>query len=466
MFYFEYENIRKKYSDILHEELSDTLRSVKNPNELLKKLNELDSQPERLLNRLRSWMSFINLKFPISHSYYTKLIYIVIDAVTSNDIFVQQTPFEFETSKLFFEQFWSLTCKTPLERVNPKSLFSLALIYGKYPGMVRCKFSDAVQCYYKLSYNSSHEYKDPAIQFFITMFERYPSPPIFLYNFSNLSSDEIDCLIFITYGQNIRNFDKRPYPISRKESFLINQFSLDIDFENQTLKKTIVCAKLKNDITCSDLLLENFISVCKDFSVSIDAFYTNIEFWKSALHFIGKYVDFQDTNELFTFVDYFMYMNNKLDGKYNLKGRTFKSVKREIDYWHTNTTLDDLDIDMETIWAVKGIETTYYNDNTIRIREINTVKNLLKESKEMKHCVFSYLNFCISGYSSIWQMQKKVENKYKSIVTIEVCDKYIIQATGYCNRPLESEEQNILSLWANDVGFTINHKKSGLILNN
>lgn len=411
----------------------------------LEESNDLDVG---LLNRFISWISFVDVNISKYYiPYHSQIIPQIIDLALNNDLFVEQTTTEFKASKYFLKQFWRLTSQRDLCRISPKSLLSLALIYGKYSGMVCCRFKDAVDCLYDVKLS------DNAVEFFTKMFIKYPAPPIFLYNFNNLTVSEIDCLMFMASGKNIRHFDKLPLPISRKESFLINQFSIKIDLKDQVLKKIIVYAKLQIGLTNSNLFFQNFITACNSSSMAIDDFIVNINFWKSVLKFFDVNVHLIEFQQFFLFMDYFIYLAQYSPDTYNLKGRTYKSVVRDLNDWHYRNDFSEMEVDMNTEWLSKGVEAKYYNNNTIRIREITSANELLEESNAMNHCVFSYLDKCTSGSSSIWQMQKKKNEGYRSIVTFEVQNGKVVQAYGNANRSLDEDELEVLCNWATDVDF-------------
>ncbi len=426
------------------------LKHIYSVDSLPEKLSELNNLPTEHQNRLASWVNFVNTNIQNNYSsFYYEMITLVLDALKSNDLFVEQTPYEFETSKYFLLQFWQLIQQRDSRGINLKSLLKLALIYSKYPGLVQCSIKDAIECFYQ------EKPFDPAVEFFKTMFVRYPVPPIFLHNFNNLTDSEIDCLMFIISGRNIRHFDKLPYSISRKESFLISQLPMNIDLKNQVLKKVIVYAKLKIVFRGSDLMFENFINICNKSTIPIDAFYVNLNLWKSVLIFFSNNAHKLEFQHFFLFMDHFIYLAQNTPECIRLKGRTYESVARELNDWHQNADFKEMEVDMETTWLDKGVKPKYYNKYSIRIREITTAIELLKESNELKHCVFSYIDKCTSGSSSIWQMQEKKNDSYRSIVTIEVREGKVIQAFGQDNRSLEPEEKVVLYTWASEVGFVM-----------
>jgi hypothetical protein len=67
----------------------------------------------------------------------------------------------------------------------------------------------------------------------------------------------------------------------------------------------------------------------------------------------------------------------------------------------------------------------------------------------MHHCVFSYKDRCIKGTCSIWSLTSEDMGVSKRRVTIEVNDYgRIIQARGFANRSVKSDERFIISEWA------------------
>jgi len=77
--------------------------------------------------------------------------------------------------------------------------------------------------------------------------------------------------------------------------------------------------------------------------------------------------------------------------------------------------------------------------------ELTSSEDLYQEGLNMKHCVNSYANSCVSGYSAIVSLR----NNDKRCVTIEVNPRTtkIVQVKGLYNREANIQEQRVISQW-------------------
>lgn len=83
--------------------------------------------------------------------------------------------------------------------------------------------------------------------------------------------------------------------------------------------------------------------------------------------------------------------------------------------------------------------------------ELTNTKELRQEGKTLKHCVSSYSKSCKNGICSIFSYRVKEFNSLvtKSLLTIEVRNKSIVQVRGKNNRLATKEEKNVIKSWAN-----------------
>src|SRR5690606_26804889 len=99
---------------------------------------------------------------------------------------------------------------------------------------------------------------------------------------------------------------------------------------------------------------------------------------------------------------------------------------RVVEEWHYEAAFIHTREDLEATWKSLGIpDYEIKNPNSVfRIPEITSGKRLLKESEELKHCVFGYLEMCRTGKTHIFSLteEKILQGKTieKPLVTIEV----------------------------------------------
>ncbi len=87
-----------------------------------------------------------------------------------------------------------------------------------------------------------------------------------------------------------------------------------------------------------------------------------------------------------------------------------------------------------------------YEDETYVIYPASSIQDLVEESRQQKNCVRTYCEMVSNNESQIYFMRKKSELD-KSLVTIEVRDKHIIQARVKYNKLPNNELNKILNKW-------------------
>ena len=86
------------------------------------------------------------------------------------------------------------------------------------------------------------------------------------------------------------------------------------------------------------------------------------------------------------------------------------------------------------------------------IRELLSGAELIKEGREMRHCVASYARACAAGWCSIWAMEYVTSKGVTKRQTIEVdSDKTIVQARGQSNSYPTKSEFSVIQKWAKTV---------------
>lgn len=177
------------------------------------------------------------------------------------------------------------------------------------------------------------------------------------------------------------------------------------------------------------------------------------------------------------------YIHHKyvLDNNYNLKGRTFTSLLRQMERWHLDLQLEQAhlqklcrkvndeqrkNISKYTLnpdkkWSDYGlkslvIERTSKADKNKKVIHkiipINSSSLLRNEGATLGHCVYSYLNSCIEGRSSIWGYRIKDGKIEQPNLTIEVDigKSRITQIRGKGNRLPKENELNFIRAWGKE----------------
>lgn len=150
------------------------------------------------------------------------------------------------------------------------------------------------------------------------------------------------------------------------------------------------------------------------------------------------------------------------------KGYTFKALKKITLDWHYFLRRQKLATEqISQSWKGFSIKPVEYEKEDefgdtayFRFEEILTGRELHKEGNSQHHCVFSYMNACKMGFSSIVRLYDPLRDK--SLVTIEVRKSSynniaIVQARRFANKEPKAMEKQLITQWAraNGIGISI-----------
>ena len=180
------------------------------------------------------------------------------------------------------------------------------------------------------------------------------------------------------------------------------------------------------------------------------------DFWLSVMYFFSKNKDV-DARDINNYVDFLQEMK-RVNENFSMKGRTLQNLALLRDEWHLELSRirrgkskwDGLQLPNRTYTNKKNNDPVVY-----KITQILDSKTLSEEGRRMRHCVFSYIDRCMKGESSIWSLSMDNDlNKMQKLVTIEVKSSNgiytICQVSGKFNRRPTSKESAVIRRWAND----------------
>ena len=417
------------------------------------KMEEINnSVEETVLSRLNSWIQYFNQNYTNFICGYSYSVLALIDAAKNNQIFRTQTEHEFHISLKFYDSIFNSNVFFILNTPEvAQHLLNISLVYGKYPGMIISSTRSAI----KVLKNGVHE--NSLNELFKTLFIKYEAPYILTNNFSKLNLIEIDSLMHVLQGNNIRNFGKLPFPISKKESYqFIYKLPL-LKFEKNTLEKALICSKLSLCKSYSKKILIEFVSCSRILEFKPDVFHDDIRFWRNAFELICHVQWDYSPLHVQEYIDFFEYKKYTENLNYSLKGRTVESVTRAIVNWHEAADYAEKVKLIKLEWNGSNLKETKLQLEGINylIKEITNGKELFSESEKMKHCVFSYIESCAHGYTSIWSMKKEINSTYSPYITLEVKNNKVIQIAGKRNRQIIHMELEVIKKWAKKIGFSI-----------
>lgn len=242
------------------------------------------------------------------------------------------------------------------------------------------------------------------------------------------------------------------------------------------LKDTLTKKEVHNLVNCRHniLLDEAFVYSAAKAETDNDAFalkiartkikeYALTDYWKGVVYFFARSQNYKlDVQSINDIVDF---LRVKLAGghPYPLNGHTVESLKQRVHEWHAD--LSRIKKIGEHVWdgiAIDDFDWREYNskeDITVSwdIVQIKTSKQLAQEGNKMRHCVFSYRDYCIKGTSSIWSLGKYNANGLReSKVTIELrtSNLTVVQTRGFANRKPSASEDSIIKKWISKNGLS------------
>ena len=198
-------------------------------------------EDEKIFPRLNQWLFFFNENHLESLLIYSSTLSALADVAKNSLLFEKQTQHEFEISKNFYETLFELLPFLEIYNSDDaQQLFNISLIYGLYPGMV----IRSLRIGLLLLKNGVN--KHTLNKLFKYLFVKYENPHFLSHNLNSLTVKELEVLMHVLQGNNIRTFKGLPFPISKKESyyFSANLFK-GLYFQEGILEKSIVVCKLQ-----------------------------------------------------------------------------------------------------------------------------------------------------------------------------------------------------------------------------
>ena len=185
---YKKKNIMNQTIIEINEILTRTEELVSN-RKLFKLLNnDIDYSVDiKYKNRLSKWLLFFNEQYAANFYIYSNTVYALFEACNNNDLFKNQTEHEFEQSLSFYKSVISHPyLNRPIDFNNAKSIFALALIYGKYGTMQINSFKNALEnLKFEISENSLHD-------FFKCLLVKGEYPKLFPKNVTQFNENDLE----------------------------------------------------------------------------------------------------------------------------------------------------------------------------------------------------------------------------------------------------------------------------------
>ena len=291
-----------------------------------------------------------------------------------------------------------------------------------------------------LNYSENHQISFPVI--INDLLTKYKIPFVLSKFFSSPHLTEFgsDLVAHCLSGKNIVYYDKLPFKLTKKMAHVFQEITFDFKGFNE----------------CDYLCFSAFYLKTQDMEYAQEVTKAivklgNFDFWLETLtlwHQRGLV-----TNNIKPVVQYFQSVVFDLGIGFNLKTKTLDELRHDIlDWEHSIRTLSRYSqVRYFPSFGANEFE-ILYNQSNYCIDQVRTNVELYFEGKTLKHCVYSYEERCVRGESYIFSLYLKGSKfdyfRRKLLVTIEVCDRKIVQARGLSNRKINTSESHVIKTWA------------------
>jgi hypothetical protein len=423
----------------------ETAQLVNDTDRFLRAIEEL--QHRATYPRVLSWLAFFNDHYSFFLLSYSDTVFALIALEDDNALFPDQSNYEKEVSFSFYEKIFRYAPN--IEVANEDSaryLMTLALVFGRYYGMVRASSIGALK---NLGYVSI----DHLRALFIQLFVKFENPKLLTNNLPVLNLNGLDLLMHVLQGQNPRVYPGLPMPLSRKESFfLVHASCADLDLREKFLEKVILISKFLA-IHSDESMLTEFLEANHFFNFRLNEFCAHLQFWQSAYRFIANINWNLSRLNVAEIVDYFIFKRHNENKNYSLKGRTQNSIEQAIVAWHEYGYFGNLESLLKSSWGKPKKDIVLYEGEVYEFQEITDGQRLFEESEQMNHCAFSYIEMCRDGYTSVWSVSHKKNEVFKPLLTLELRRKKVYQLVQKNNRNPSELEICIVKEWMKEKGY-------------
>ncbi len=148
------------------------------------------------------------------------------------------------------------------------------------------------------------------------------------------------------------------------------------------------------------------------------------------------------------------------DPTFSFKARTFGSMRKLCQEWHQTVYRSQL-VGAYRCWPAKLKPWEIKKDGiVIRADELTSSRVLSEEGQSQRHCVFSYIEMCVTGSRTIvslrwYQMNSGLSLQDRLTIEVQTSTRQVVQIRGKLNRRATKEEMVAVRLWAGDQGLRI-----------
>lgn len=373
---------------------------------------------------------------------------------------LSQTNHEFNTSKKFYNLVFTSGNLTYFTKNDDVFYFlKTSIVYSYYHGLIKVPIIEASKVLFPFA-----DIENQAI-FFRTLFSSYSnSCDLVLYrNLLYMNLNDMRIFIKIINGKSIRKIEEMPLQYSKKQAdIMLHRIPSFLKLKCGVFKEGWYFSKLLSINNNEHFFLDFYHGLRLDYKINI-FFIRDFDYWKDVYLFLTQnepQIETYNRNALGhisirDILDYLTYKKYTQLKAVQIKKRSLKKLCGIVQNWDFFSH-KYLSKPVKTIsWQNESTEEWISNVSNVKykINEITDSDMLFQEAVTLKHCVYSYLNDCISKRIRIFSLKTWYKSNYKHSVTIELKDKQIIQARGKYNRRTVKEESMILNEWAKDMGY-------------
>lgn len=251
----------------------------------------------------------------------------------------------------------------------------------------------------------------------------------------------------VAQGENVRKVETR-VPWTKRMAHIFLQSSVQYSYVEALRRAQIMVFREDNRLI--DAINR---SLLRDMTA-------DEEFWATVIQWFCNQ-DMLDYAQVAPLIDFIRFRKEE-EAAFSMKGRNPLRLIRDMEEWHNQ--LSKMKVSKATgpfpssnlrIFEQEDRETLQGQKVKIvwKVEEILDEKALLKEGRDLSHCVYSYASSIRSGNTAIWSLRKSYPfcpSMWEPQVTIEVRvrDRMIVQARGSCNRSMTPKERRLVELWA------------------
>lgn len=417
------------------------------------KILEMSDDGHKL--RIFKWLDYLLENSFLRSKLYNELLDTVIWALQGRLFLFNQTQYQFDSCKYYLDIIFKADVNF-MHLQKCREAFLCICILAERPDLQIRSFIKGLNLL-------ENVFEPRGVQFFDHLFNDNSRPIFFKEHFTNSSYDHLQLLISILEGQSPRKLLAPRFLVSKKENALLHGFGLDLtSFHSEPVERHVIAVKLLKEAPDSVLLLQALLDTSQRFHNDLAGFANDLDFWKSAFRLIARgesqLMGYTDVRCLVDYIEYQRYRQDDVKD-YSLKGRTLNSILNAVEEWHEGATFFHTQKDLHQTWKPLGFPDfeTKSATSVFRISEITSGKRLLKESKELKHCVFGYLGTCYTGKTNIFSLteEKSVAGKtiVKSKVTMQVTNRRLVQAFGKANSIPPEGLMIMIAYWCDKNGI-------------